>query len=156
MAAFLGALALCTCAVAQGGGWAAVRGIPPGSRVKVQLLRAKGVKGMLVEASASGMEVQTANGSTRPLDRRQIAKVYLIGKARKLRDGLIGAGTASVGGVALVLAAYNPQDGESCLSPCVPARPWSTAAVAALYGAAIGAIGAVIGAVIGSHHAKTL
>lgn len=149
--AFLDALAFCTCAVAQGGGWAAVRGIPPGSRVEVQLARAKGVKGMLIEASASGMEVQTANSSTRHLNRGQITKVYLIGNAHKLRDGLIGAGAGSADGAALGSAtlakSYDTSFGQVRINR---APEFAAEALASA------AVGAVIGAVIGSHHAKTL
>ncbi|MGH9507291.1 MAG: hypothetical protein ACRD13_10240 [Terriglobales bacterium] len=147
----MGALALCTCAVAQGGGWAAVRGIPPGSRVEVQLARAKGVKGMLIEASASGMEVQTSDGSTRRLDRRQITKVYLIRRAHKLRDGLIGAGAGSAGGAALGSAKLAKSYDTSFGQVRINRAP--EFAAEALVGAAVGA---VIGAVIGSRHAKTL
>lgn len=149
--AFLGALAYCTCAVAQGGGWAAVQGIAPGSRVEVQLARAKGVKGMLIEASASGMDVQTANSSTRHLNRGQIAKVYLIGNAHKLRDGLIGAGAGFGAGA---VAGYRrlPEYSDDSTGPVRNNR----AGAAVYVGALVGVAGAVIGAVIGSHHAKTL
>lgn len=149
------ALAVCTCAWAQGGGWAAVEGIAPGSTVKVELSRAKTVTGMLTGASASGMEVQTSEGATRHLDRAQIKKVYLVGKFRKLRDGLIGSGAGAAGGAALGYALgfdgydYNGHTGL----PYHADRRASTAALGALV---IGAIGAAVGALIGSRRSKAL
>ncbi|MGH9507438.1 MAG: hypothetical protein ACRD13_10985 [Terriglobales bacterium] len=148
LAAFLGALAFCTCAMAQGGGWAAVRGIAPGSRVEVELARAKAVKGMLVDASASGMEVQESNGSTRRLGRGRITKVYLIGKAHKLRGGVIGAGAGGGSALLLYMAGHctPAYSSDGCTS-----RWWYV-----LVGAAFAAVGAAVGAVIGSHHSRTL
>lgn len=157
LGAFLGVLMFCTCAVAQGGGWAAVQGIPSGSRVKVQLSRAATVKGILVGVSASGMDVQTRDGATRHLDKEQITKVYLVGKSRELRDALIGGGIGGVGGVVLGLAVYT-----GCCTyytDFVPqSRPLSKAAATAVYGMAIGGAGAIIGAVIGriAGRSKTL
>ncbi|MGH9535721.1 MAG: hypothetical protein ACRD2E_12780 [Terriglobales bacterium] len=161
LAAFFGALVFCTCGLAQGGGWAAVQGIAPGTQVKVHLSRAKAVQGMLVGVSPSGMEVQTSKGLVRELDRSRITRVYLVGKAHKLRDGLIGAGAGGAGGVVLVLAAVHPlsKNGyfESDCSSRLPCNyPWTKAQDAALAGAVFSGLAAAIGAVIGSHHPKTL
>lgn len=161
LAAFLGALVLCTCALAQGGGWAAVQGIAPGTQVKVHLSRAKAVQGMLVGVSPSGMEVQTSKGLVRDLDRNRITRVYLVGKAHKLHDSLVAAGYGGAGGIVLVLLAYHPlPDNEvfqsNCRSMLPCSYPWSKAKLAAIDGAVLSGFAAAVGAVIGSHHPKTL
>lgn len=156
LVAFACALVLCACVAAQAGAWEAVEGVSPGSAVEVHS-RAATVKGMLVGVSASGMDVQTREGATRHLDRRQITKVYLVGKSRELRDALIGGGIGSVGGVVLGLAVYT-----GCCTNYYPTfpqpRPVSKAAATAVYGAVIGGAGAIIGAVVGriTGHSKTL
>ena len=154
--AFLGALAFCSGALAQAGGWAAVEGIAPGARVEVRLSPPATVQGVVASVSASGIAVQKPDGSVRHIARAQIAKIYLAAKSHKLRDGLIGAGAGAAGGVALGLTVYN---GGACCTDYYPnsqPHPVSKAAATALYGAAIAAIGAVIGSLIGLHRSKTL
>lgn len=157
MAAFFGALLLCTCALAQGGGWAAVQGVSPGSRIEVRLTppKAVNVKGVLVSVSGTGLDVQNSNGSVRHVARARIAKVYLVGKAHKLRDGLIGAAAGGATGAVLGYAVafdgydYNGHTG-------LPYHEDNRAAGAAVGALAIGTVGAAIGAVIGLRHKKTL
>lgn len=154
--AFLGALAFCSGALAQAGGWAAVEGIARGTRVEVRLSPPATVRGVVVSVAGSGMEVEKSGGSTRRIPRARIARVYLLEKSHWLRDGLIGAGAGAAGGVALGLTVYN---GGACCTDYYPnsqPHPVSKAAATALYAAAIAAVGAAIGALIGLHHSKTL
>ncbi|MGH9491771.1 MAG: hypothetical protein ACRD17_14750 [Terriglobales bacterium] len=144
--------------MAQGGGWAAVRGISPGSPVEVQLSPHGTAKGAVASVSASGMGVQNSDGSVRQVPKEQIAKVYLLEDSHKLRDALIGAGAGAAGGVALGIAVYN---GGACCADYYPTsqqqpHPVSKAVATAVYGAALAAVGAAIGAIIGSRHSKTL
>ena len=154
--AFLGALAFCSGALAQAGGWAAVEGIAPGARVEVRLSPPATVRGVVASVSASGVAVRRPGGSVQDIARAKIAKIYLVAKSHPLRDGLIGAGVGAAGGVALGLTVYN---GGACCTDYYPnsqPHPVSKAAATALYAAAIAAVGAAIGALIGLHHSKTL
>lgn len=152
LVAFLGALVLCTCAAAQGGGWAAVQGISPGSRVEVRLSPPRTVKGTLVSVSTSGMEVQTTDGATRYLDAGQVTRVYLVGESHKLRDGLVGAGGGFAFGFIYDYANTQKYESTSCCG-LVP-NPRTSASFEV--GALCAAIGAAVGAVIGLRHGKTL
>lgn len=152
-------LAVCTCAVAQGsaqgGGWAAVEGIAPGAQVEVRLAPHGTAKGAVASVSGSGVDIQNANGSIRQIPKAQIAKLYLVGKSHKLRDGLTGVGI--LGGAGAVFGYTRPFP-YSYTYPLngfpVPhdERPYRTAA----FGLMAGAAGAVLGVIIGSHHPKTL
>lgn len=138
------ASAFCGIAAAQGGGWAAVEGITPESTVQIRRLRAATVKGTFISASSSGVKLQTSDGSTRNIDRRRIARVYLLKKSQKLRDGLIGAGIGFASGFALgymKTAKY-----ES--TPTGPA-PNNRAGSGAIAGTFLAAVGAAIGVVVG-------
>lgn len=149
--AFLGALAFCSGALAQTGGWAAVEGIAPGARVEVRLSPPATVQGVVASVSASGLVVQKPGGAVRHIARARIAKVYLVAKSHKLRDALIGAGLGGAGG-----AVYGyrrlPKYSDSFAAP-VPNNRVGSAAYFALL---VGAIGAAIGALIGLHGSKTL
>lgn len=147
------AAAFCGIAAAQGGGWAAIEGISPGSRVEVRLSPHGTAKGTIATVSASGMDIEKSNGSIRHIARAQIAKVYLVGKSHRLRGGLIGAAAGGAAGAVFGYAvAFNGYNDD--LHP--PVRVDRRAAWAALGALVIGAVGAVIGAVIGSRRSKTL
>lgn len=149
------ALVLCTCAWAQGGGWAAVEGIPPGATVKVERLRAKTITGMLTGASASGIDVRTSSGATHHLGQKRIKKVYLVGKGYKVRDGLIGAAAgAAAGAVAGYAVAFDGYDYNEHTG--LPYHQDSRPAGIALGGLLGAVIGSAIGAIIGPGRSKTL
>ncbi len=97
MALVFCALLLCELAPAQKGGWRAVEGLTRGSLVKIQL-RGTSVSGKIAMVSATGLVLEESNGLSRTIAKNQITKVYLMGKAHKLRDGLIGAGVGGIGG----------------------------------------------------------
>lgn len=151
--AFLGALALCSGALAQGGGWAAVEGIAPGARVEARLSPPATVQGVVASVSASGIAVQKPDGSVKHIARAQIAKIYLVAKSHKLRDGLIGAGAGAAAGAAAGYAvAFNGYSDYHA----PPVRVDRRAAGAALGALLVGAIGAAIGALVGLHRSETL
>lgn len=155
LAAFFGVLALCTCALAQGGGWAAVQGIPAGSRIEVRLSPPAKVKGRLLSATASGLDVQGSHSSIRHLARARVAEVYLIGNAHKLRGALIGFGAGAAAGAVFGFA--TAIDGYAGDGPGgLPIHEDRRAEAAAAFGLIAGAIGAAIGAAIGLRRSRTL
>lgn len=153
LAGLLLALTLCAGAAAQVGGWPAVRGIAPGSQVEVRLAPAAEtpvrVKGQLIRASATGLEILPGHGAPRILPRPEIERVYLIGKAHKLRDGLILAGAGLATGAVVGYRTGSPDSYAALV-------PHSRAGAAAGLGALLAAAGAIIGAAIGLIRAKTL
>ncbi|MGH9534410.1 MAG: hypothetical protein ACRD2E_06080 [Terriglobales bacterium] len=141
--AFACVLALCACAAAQTGLWAAVEGVPPRSPVEVRRSRAATVKGTFVEASDSGMDVLTPGGSTRHIDRTQITRVYLNRKSHMLRDAAIGAGVGGAGGAAFAAADGDcslPGPGECSKSEFMVYAGLAGAGVVAIIAAVIGLI----------------
>lgn len=112
-------------------------------------------KGTVASTSGAGIEIQNSEGAFRTIPRARIAKLYLIGKSHKLRDGLIGAGI--LGGAGAVFGYTRPYP-YSYTYPLngfpVPhdERPYRAAAG----GLVAGFAGAVIGAVIGLWPPKTL
>lgn len=150
-------LALCAGAAAQAGGWPAVRGIAPGSRVEVRLTPAAKpktkVSGRLLQASATDIVLMAAHGGPQMLPRREIEKIYLIAKTHKRLGGLIGAGAGFAAGAIVI---YKNQDKYSSSYRTGLLVPNPRAKDAVALGALLAIPGAILGVALGFIRGKTL
>lgn len=90
-------LAFGACAAAQSSAWAAVQGVVAGSPVEVRLADGAKVKGKLVAASPTGMDLRTSH-AIRYISQARVQSLFLTGTTHKLRDASIGFGAGVVGG----------------------------------------------------------
>ncbi|MGH9491646.1 MAG: hypothetical protein ACRD17_14125 [Terriglobales bacterium] len=143
------ALALCTCAAAQSGSWAAVQGLAPGSPVESRLASGVKLKGKLLSVSASGMDLRTSQ-AIRYISRTRVRTLFLAGRTHKLRNAWVGFAIGEAGGA--FVGAIN--DNGDCGPPPPPAdsygyNPCQRIAGAAAVGAVFGLFGAAAGALTG-------
>ncbi len=129
--------------------WAAVRGLAAGSPVEARLASGAKVKGRLVSASATGIELRTPH-TIRYIRRSRIRTLTLTGRRHVVRDAAIGFGAGAIGG-ATYGAVVSSGD---CGPPPAPGafygyQPCQRVAGAAVGAALFGAVGAIGGALIG-------
>ncbi len=156
MALVFCALLLCELAPAQKGGWRAVEGLTRGSLVKIQL-RGTSVSGKIAMVSATGLVLEESNGLSRTIAKNQITKVYLMGKAHKLRDGLIGAGVGGIGGFiygAIIATRDAPPPGYTPPGYVCCQKHWVLAG--SIIGGALGISGAIAGFFMDMRHTRAL
>ena len=151
------ALLLCALAPAQKGGWRIVENLAAGSPVKIQLRRGASASGNTATVSATGLVLEESNGLSRTIAKNQITKVYLMGKAHKLRDGLIGAGVGGIGGFiygAIIATRDAPPPGYTPPGYVCCQKHWVLAG--SIIGGALGISGAIAGFFMDMRHTRAL
>ena len=124
-------------ALAQGRSWAAVQAVPADDRLIVKQKDGRTVEGKMIEANDTNLTL-TRNQQVVNIARDNIAQVeHSVGKAKKGKWALIGAGVGGAAGAGIGLAKSNSliDDGEIYIP------------VLTIFGAGIGAgVGAIFGA----------
>lgn len=115
-------------------GWAAVRALTPGTKLKVQTKGGAAVEGVLAEVSETALRLSREGGPVE-LERASIRKVYRVGGRSVGKATLVGLGVGAGAGAAVgagVAAGGTHESGEAGLPVLV-----------------FGAGGAIVGALTG-------
>lgn len=130
-------VAQCGVALAQGRGWPAVQAVPADDRLIVKQKDGKTIEAKMIEASETNLTV-SRDKKVVNISRDNIRQIeHSIGKAKKGKWALIGAGVGAATGAGIGAAQYG-----QCSSDCgiyITAGMALGAGIGALGGLAIGA-----------------
>jgi hypothetical protein len=130
-------VAQCGVAFAQGRGWPAVQAVPADDRLIVKQKDGQTIEGKMIEASETNLTM-SRDKKVVNISRDNIARIeHSIGKAKKGKWALIGAGVGAATGAGIGASQYS-----QCSSDCgiyITAGMALGAGLGALGGLAIGA-----------------